>query len=102
MRKRITGSIPSYSSYATASVDAARQVGQIFGKRATDHGIQLVYWQRPGKYHGKIKAFIDAVRECGIETKTSPRSDMPQLQIPEVPLKFDEQGYPIIEDEEKH
>lgn len=63
--------------YATSTVEAAGIVGSVFAERASRAGISAVYWNRPGKYHGKIKAFIDAVRSGGIETKRGLSKDMP-------------------------
>jgi len=71
-----------YAGYATANVHAAQKVGDIFGKRAAQHGIDTVYWRAPGKYHGKIKAFIDAVRSNGITTlKPAPINTPPVPDI---------------------
>ncbi len=68
--------------YATASVKAAATVGQIFADRAAQRGIHTVFWKAPGKYHGKIKAFIDAVRGKGIKTlRPNPRGTPP---VPEI------------------
>lgn len=77
IRNEIAGPDAPKGTYATGSVAAARVIGQKFGTRANEKGISLVYWRRPGRYHGKIKAFIDAVRECGIQTKTPPHPKMP-------------------------
>lgn len=68
------------ASYATASVAAARLIGLQVGKRAAQRGVNVVLWDRPGKYHGKIKAFIDAVRECGVQTRMAMRKEMPGEQ----------------------
>lgn len=71
-----------YAGYATANVAAAERVGDIFGKRAAEAGIETVYWRAPGKYHGKIKAFIDAVRTHGITTlKAAPVNTPPVPDI---------------------
>lgn len=77
LRQAIAAPDAPRGNYATGSVAAARRVGEEFGTQATAKGISTVYWRRPGKYHGKIKAFIDAVREHGIETKKSPPKEMP-------------------------
>lgn len=77
LRKAIAGPDAPRGNFATASVAAARLVGDAFGTHASSKGISAVYWARPGKYHGKIKAFIDAVREHGIETKKAPPKKMP-------------------------
>lgn len=50
------------------NVDAAKVVGQILGKRATESGIEAVAFDRSGfKYHGRIAAFADAAREAGLK-----------------------------------
>lgn len=73
--------------YATGSVAAAGEIGRLFAERARNAGVEKVYWKRPGRYHGKIKAFIDAVREAGIMTHAPPSSEMPRApkHIPGVP-----------------
>lgn len=70
--------------YASSTVEAASVVGAVLGERAKQRGIENVYWRRPGKYHGKIKAFVDAFRECGIKTCTPPPDAMPRApqQVP--------------------
>lgn len=48
--------------------EIAKLVGELLGKRAQDAGLKQVAFDRSGfKYHGRIKALADAVRECGIE-----------------------------------
>lgn len=64
--------------YAAASVVAAKTIGEVLGERMQQQGIHGVYWRRPGRYHGKIKAFVDAVREKGIKTYTPPHAEMPK------------------------
>ncbi len=50
------------------NVDAAKVVGKILGKRATESGIETVAFDRSGfKYHGRIAAFADAAREAGLK-----------------------------------
>lgn len=63
--------------YASSTVKAARTIGEELAIRMQDAGVSSVYWNRPGTYHGKIKAFIDAVREAGIQTYTPPSLEMP-------------------------
>lgn len=77
LRDAITGPDATKGTYATGSVVAAATIGSAFGDRATARGIDAVYWARPGRYHGKIKAFIDAVREKGIRTIAAPPRKMP-------------------------
>ncbi|KAF6000638.1 hypothetical protein F1559_000384 [Cyanidiococcus yangmingshanensis] len=55
--------------YQTASVEAARRVGVILGRRARAAGVRQVQWTSPGRFHGKIRAFYEAFRSSGIEMK---------------------------------
>lgn len=80
MRKSIAGDqVAHIAGYATANVAAAERVGNLFGERAVKKGVDAVYWRAPGKYHGKIKAFIDAVRSNGIRTLRAPPENTPPL-----------------------
>lgn len=48
--------------------DKAKSVGKLLAKRASDAGVKQVAFDRSGfKYHGRIKALADAVREGGID-----------------------------------
>jgi large subunit ribosomal protein L18 len=50
------------------NVDASKKVGALLAKRALEKGIKKVVFDRGGfKYHGRIKALADAVREGGLE-----------------------------------
>ena len=52
---------------ATATVDAAKQVGRLIGERAQAAGITTVVFDRGGfKYHGRIAAVADGAREAGL------------------------------------
>lgn len=45
----------------------AKLVGELLAKRAKKNGIEKVAVDRSGfKYHGRIKALVEAVREAGI------------------------------------
>lgn len=79
IRAKIAPNAPR-GSYATASVAAAAAVGSIFADRARSAGVSQVYWQAPGRYHGKIKAFVDAVRHGGLRTLTPPSNEMPLVE----------------------
>jgi hypothetical protein len=68
VRQAILGPDDHPRGYKTSTVAAAETVGTIFGQRAKDQGVEFVTWIRPGRYHGKIKAFIDNVRAAGIRT----------------------------------
>jgi large subunit ribosomal protein L18 len=53
---------------ATATVDAAKNVGKLLGERAKAAGISSVVFDRGGfKYHGRIAAIADGAREAGLE-----------------------------------
>ena len=48
--------------------EQARVVGKVLAERALSQGIQRVVFDRGGyKYHGRVKALADAVREGGLE-----------------------------------
>lgn len=45
----------------------ARVVGQVLGKRALEHGIQQVIFDRGGYlYHGRVKSLAEGAREAGL------------------------------------
>lgn len=49
------------------NVDGAAKFGKLFGELALKAGIKKVIFDRGIKrYHGKVKAFADSVREVGI------------------------------------
>ncbi|MHC5012354.1 MAG: 50S ribosomal protein L18 [Planctomycetota bacterium] len=49
-------------------VEAARKVGEALGKKAADLEIVRIGFDRgPYKYHGRVKALADAVREAGLK-----------------------------------
>ena len=53
---------------ATATVDAAKQVGKLVGERAKAAGITTVVFDRGGfKYHGRVAAVADGAREAGLK-----------------------------------
>jgi len=50
------------------NVEAAKRVGKILGERLRKLGIKKIKFDRGGsKYHGRVKALADALRESGIE-----------------------------------
>ncbi|PXF45717.1 50S ribosomal protein L18 [Gracilariopsis chorda] len=79
IRAKIAPNAPP-GSYVTASVAAAATIGSIFADRARFAGVSQVYWQSPGRYHGKIKAFVDAVRHGGVRTLSPPSKEMPLVE----------------------
>ncbi|KAL3733193.1 hypothetical protein ACJRO7_022681 [Eucalyptus globulus] len=58
---------PSMDS--TRDVAAAAKIGKILGERLLLKGIPAVavHLKREQKYHGKVKAVIDCVREAGVK-----------------------------------
>ncbi len=53
---------------ATATVDAAKQVGKLVGERAKAAGIDAVVLDRGGfQYHGRVAGVADAAREAGVQ-----------------------------------
>lgn len=47
--------------------EAAREVGKLIGKRATEKGIKDVVFDRSGYiYHGRIKELAEGAREAGL------------------------------------
>jgi large subunit ribosomal protein L18 len=55
-------------SGATATVDAARQVGRLVGERMKAAGIERAVFDRGGfKYHGRVAAVADGAREAGLQ-----------------------------------
>lgn len=57
------------SMESTRDVAAAAKIGKILGERLLLKGIPAiaVHLKREQKYHGKIKAVIDSVREAGVK-----------------------------------
>lgn len=53
---------------ASGNCDAAKAAGSLLADRAKDAGITEVVFDRGGfKYHGRVKAFADAVRDGGLK-----------------------------------
>ena len=49
------------------NVDGAKLIGQRVGELAKQLGVQAIVFDRGGyKYHGRVKAVADAVREAGV------------------------------------
>ncbi|HPR64743.1 MAG TPA: 50S ribosomal protein L18 [Thermoanaerobaculia bacterium] len=49
------------------NVSAAKAVGTVLGGRLKEKGVNAVVFDRGGfRYHGRVKALADAVREAGI------------------------------------
>lgn len=53
---------------AKSNTDGAAVIGKLLGERINQAGIKELVFDRGGfKYHGRIKALADAVREAGIK-----------------------------------
>jgi ribosomal protein L18 len=53
--------------------EAATLVGEAMAARAAEQGISAVLWRAPGAYHGRLRAFIDAIHDSGLLVlKTAP------------------------------
>jgi len=52
----------------TANIEAAKKIGSEVAKKAKELKIETCVFDRNGyKYHGKVKALADAVREGGLK-----------------------------------
>jgi large subunit ribosomal protein L18 len=59
---------PAVRAGATATVDAAKAVGQLVGERAKAAGVSRVVFDRGGfRYHGRVAALCDGARAAGLE-----------------------------------
>ena len=55
------------SASTQGNISAAQQVGTLIARRAKEHQIESVVFDRGGNlYHGRIKALADAAREEGL------------------------------------
>lgn len=53
---------------AVGNQKAAQKLGAAFAKKAKDQGVKAIVFDRGGYlYHGRVKAFADALRESGLE-----------------------------------
>lgn len=58
----------SKTSKTGGNVKAADQLGKFFASRLKEKGIEKVAFDRGGyKYHGRIKALADSLRQAGIQ-----------------------------------
>jgi large subunit ribosomal protein L18 len=52
----------------TSNIEAAKLVGALVAKRATEKGVSEVVFDRGGYlYHGRVKALAEAAREAGLQ-----------------------------------
>lgn len=55
-------------NHSKKNKEAAKKLGEVFGKLILEKGYKKVYLDRRGrKYTGRIAAFSDAAREAGLE-----------------------------------
>jgi large subunit ribosomal protein L18 len=60
--------VESAASGPTATVDAAKAVGERLGERAKAAGVTTAVFDRGGfKYHGRVAAVADGARSAGLE-----------------------------------
>jgi large subunit ribosomal protein L18 len=51
-----------------SNADAAKAVGELLGRRASDAGIKEAVFDRGGRlYHGRVKALADGARSAGLK-----------------------------------
>lgn len=51
-----------------STVEAAKKLGGLFGKELLAKGIKKMVFDRAGyKYHGRVKALAEALRESGVD-----------------------------------
>jgi large subunit ribosomal protein L18 len=60
--------ISTDSKAHSPNVEGAKVFGTLFGSKAKSAGIDQIVFDRAGRqYHGRVKAFADAVRDKGIK-----------------------------------
>lgn len=63
----VSSSLKSFSG-SGGNVQGAKLVGETLGEEALKKGIQKIVFDRNGyRYHGRVKALADAVREKGLQ-----------------------------------
>jgi large subunit ribosomal protein L18 len=51
-----------------SNADAAKSVGELLGRRASEAGIEEAVFDRGGRlYHGRVKALADGARSAGLK-----------------------------------
>jgi len=64
------------ASCSGKNVAAAKEVGRVAAESAVAKGIRAVVVDRGGfKYHGRVRAVVEAAREVGLGTGTSAPAD---------------------------
>lgn len=52
----------------SGNIEAAKQVGTAMGQKINELGVKKIVFDRSGYiYHGRVKAFADAVRATGVK-----------------------------------
>ncbi len=50
------------------TVEASRKLGELFGPELAKKGIKKIVFDRAGyKYHGRVRALAEALREAGVD-----------------------------------
>ena len=63
----VSASTMQFESGPTGNVQAATKLGELLGTKAKESGLSAVVFDKNGfKYHGRVKAFADAVRSSGL------------------------------------
>lgn len=58
------------------NIEAAKRVGQAVAERALGQGIESIVFDRGGyRYHGRVRALTDAVREAGLNKNDAAAED---------------------------
>ncbi len=58
------------------NIDAAQRVGRAIAERAIAAGVEQVVFDRGGfRFHGRIKALVDAAREAGLNKNESEEAE---------------------------
>lgn len=58
---------PDLKLKSGGNIDAAKAVGELVGKRASEAGVTVVVFDRGGRlYHGRVKALADGARSAGL------------------------------------
>ena len=64
----LSADVKSTVQQRTATVSAAKEVGQLIAKKCQEQGIQSVIFDRNGfLFHGRVRAVAEAAREAGLQ-----------------------------------
>jgi len=59
---------PEFKGFKGTKTEKAREVGRLLGKKAKDHGVNMIVFDRGGYlYHGRVKALAEGARESGLQ-----------------------------------